>query len=142
MWRKHFDVMPRLLKLPGQRIYHDFLTTQLGQSGVGVQANAHARAPSTGTVLLLENRAKMRLTGSVERACTAASFRSIFSAMRRILKNLMRLPTRTFKSLWQWRSPAYRLQRQARAAVNRWLGPERRKHLLQVPGFSSEPELQ
>ncbi|GEM_PF-5840591 len=65
----------------------------------------------------------------------------MFWGMRRILNNLLRLPVRTCKSLWQWRSPAYRLQRQADRAVAAWIDPKRRNMLSAVPGFSSEREL-
>ena len=61
--------------------------------------------------------------------------------MRRILRNLVRLPVRTCKSLWQWRSPAYRLQRQADRDVAGWIDPQRRAAMNTVPGFSSEHEL-
>lgn len=61
--------------------------------------------------------------------------------MRRLLTNLLRLPARTCNSLWQWRSPAYRLLRQASRSVAIWIDASRRDALLEVPGFSSEREL-
>jgi predicted O-methyltransferase YrrM len=61
--------------------------------------------------------------------------------MRRLLRNLLRLPARTWTSLSRLGSPAVRLQRRATRSVMGWLDAVRRDALLEVPGFSSEREL-
>lgn len=61
--------------------------------------------------------------------------------MRRILNNLIRLPLRTWRGLWRWSNPAYRLQMQADRLVPTWFTPEYLRRLQAIPGFTSKREL-
>jgi predicted O-methyltransferase YrrM len=61
--------------------------------------------------------------------------------MRRILNNLIRLPARTWRGLWRWTDPAYRLQTQADRLVPTWFKPEHLAALHAIPGFTSKREL-
>lgn len=61
--------------------------------------------------------------------------------MRRLLNNLIRLPARTWKSLWRRSNAAYRLQLQADRLVPSWFMPEYEEKLRAIPGFTSRREL-
>src|SRR5260370_307004 len=61
--------------------------------------------------------------------------------MRRLLRNLARLPVRALEGVSRLISPVHRLQREADRLVPRLFGPERLAALLAVPGFSSQREL-
>ncbi|MCI0380738.1 MAG: class I SAM-dependent methyltransferase [Gemmataceae bacterium] len=61
--------------------------------------------------------------------------------MRRLLRNLLRLPARTFSGLQQFSNPVNRLQRRAERCVATWFAPEHRKKLESINGFSSVREV-
>ncbi|MCI0637459.1 MAG: class I SAM-dependent methyltransferase [Gemmataceae bacterium] len=62
--------------------------------------------------------------------------------MRRLLRNLLRLPARTFSGLRQFSNPVHRLQRRAERCVATWFAPDLRKKLENINGFSSAREVQ
>lgn len=60
--------------------------------------------------------------------------------LSRMLRNVVRVPARSLRTLAHAFSPAYRLQFQANWAVPRWLPRERYEKLLSIPGTSSARE--
>ncbi|HEX4147351.1 MAG TPA: class I SAM-dependent methyltransferase [Pirellulales bacterium] len=57
-----------------------------------------------------------------------------------MLENLGRLPLLTASGLTRWFSPGFRLERQAKAEVRRWLSRERWSQLCSIPGMSATQE--
>ena len=57
--------------------------------------------------------------------------------MKRVVHNLMALPRRVVGGLLRYRTPAYRVQRQADRMVKHWLSAERLSQLSAIPGRAS-----
>jgi hypothetical protein len=61
--------------------------------------------------------------------------------MQRLIRNVLRFPTRTWKSLKQITDPAWQLQRTADREVPTWWPTSLYQQLLALEGFTSKPEL-
>lgn len=61
--------------------------------------------------------------------------------MNRLLKNVLRLPKRTWNGIRQITDPAYRLQRAADHEVPTWWPASLYQQLVSLEGFTSKPEL-